>query len=130
MKFLMYIWQLPQHLLGLLVIFVMRAKYDNVNGVYISSSKKYMMWGVSLGKYIIFKGCTPGLNSIWHERGHSIQSKYLGPLYLIVVGIPSFVRNIYGRIFKKSRLLAIDYYDWYYSQYPENWADKLGGVIR
>ncbi len=47
-----YIWQLPQNLLGLLVILFTRAK---------KSSQRYLTdkrLGVSLGKYIILcKGC-------------------------------------------------------------------------
>ena len=56
-----------------------------------------------------------------HESGHSIQSLYLGPLYLIAVGIPSMILIAFKKIFKKSD-------DWYHSHYPESWADKLAGV--
>lgn len=58
-----------------------------------------------------------------HEYGHSRQSLYLGPLYLIVVGLPSIIWAgfVYNLVRKE-----ISYYD----VYPENWADKLGGVNR
>lgn len=57
-----------------------------------------------------------------HEYGHSKQSLYLGPLYLIVVGLPSITWAELYKNFKRE----ISYYD----VYPENWADKLGEVNR
>lgn len=43
----------------------------------------------------------------------------LGPLYLVLVGLWSIIRaglNLYRN-------------GQYYNGYPENWADKLGGVF-
>lgn len=90
--------------------------------------KKFFGSGVSLGNYIIVesKSITPSpkLNTtLHHEHGHQIQSRRLGPLYLIVIGLPSLLGNIYSRIFHKSA-------EWYYKQPWEAWADKLGGVER
>ena len=42
----------------------------------------------------------------------------LGPLYLIVVGLPSLIHNIFCNCKKHNH----DYYD----VYPERWANKLG----
>jgi hypothetical protein len=56
-----------------------------------------------------------------HETGHTIQSAILGPVYLLVVALPSVFLFWWRRGFNKSL-------DWYKSHYPENWADKLGGV--
>ena len=69
---LLYIWQLPQNLLGLFVILFTQAK--NRNGQYnqIWISDKYG-FGVSLGKYIIFGGI-PSQTDIQHEQGHQKQS--------------------------------------------------------
>lgn len=59
-----------------------------------------------------------------HEYGHTIQSKYLGPLYLLVIGLPSIIWagcfDSYREKHNKS----------YYDFYTESWADKLGGVNR
>ena len=75
------------------------------------------MGGLSLGEYIFLNNNR--VASIKHEYGHSIQSKYLGPLYLLVIGIPSLIWAIFG---KRG--------DAYYAFYTERWADKLGGVDR
>lgn len=76
-----------------------------------------MRGGVSLGKYIIVNQWMP-TKEIMHEYGHCIQSRYLGWLYLIVIGLPSLLWAMFYR--GKN----------YYSFYTERWADKLGGVNR
>lgn len=75
---------------------------------------------ISLGWYILYMG-TITLDGIKHEQGHQKQSLYFGPLYLIFVGIPSIFLYIWYKLFNKSD-------EWYHSHYPENWADKLGGL--
>lgn len=60
---------------------------------------------ISLGNYMIFDLDSPiTCNKIKHERGHQLQSKYLGPLYLFVIGFPSAIGNILNRFIK------FDYY--------------------
>ena len=111
---LLYLWQLPQNLLGLLVIKFSRAKKDFA-GVYSTNYE----FGVSLGKYIIVNQyCS--WKTVMHERGHQKQSLYLGPLYLVIIGIPSGIGNLLHRVFQFN----------YYRQPWEVWADKLGGVKR
>ena len=113
-KVLLYIWQLPQNLLGLLVIKCTKAQYS----LPCYKTNKYR-FGVSLGKYIIIGGSFDD-TTIQHERGHQKQSMILGPLYLLLIGLPSVVGNLVQRIWK---------FD-YYKQLWEAWADKLGGVKR
>ena len=123
--FILYMWQLPQHLLGLLLILLSRAK--RVNGYY--AAKKFFNSGISLGQYIILQADCVSADTIKHELGHSVQSKYLGWLYLPVIGLPSISRNIWDRLAHKQW----DYYrryTWYYSGFPEKQADKMGGVKR
>lgn len=78
--------------------------------------------GVALGEYIIVNE-EASETTINHERGHVLQSRLLGPLYLIVVGLPSITMNILTR-------LGVLRIDMYYKRWPESWADKLGGVDR
>jgi hypothetical protein len=61
-------------------------------------------------------------NYIKHEYGHSVQSAYLGPLYLFVIGIPSL---IWAGFFDNWREKHNKSYYWFYT---ESWADKLGGA--
>jgi hypothetical protein len=118
---MMWLWQLPQHLLGLILILVFNAKIDiRYTKVRVYRTDKKI--GISLGQYIIVHKLAH-FTTVKHEYGHSIQSQYLGPLYLLIVGLPSITMNILTRF---GVLRAYRYYD----RWPENWADSLGGVRR
>lgn len=129
---LAFIWELPQNLAGLLVFVVMKLR-----GKVINSETEYYHFfietpntGVSLGRFIFW---TPSGNRFFHlkndcrmhEYGHSYQSVMLGPFYLIVVGIPSISRVLYSKWYRKKHG-----HSWgnYFNGFPENWADRLGGV--
>ena len=120
---ILFIWQLPQHLLAILYIgyLVMMCKDLGVDSRYKQAIviPCVMRGAVTLGCYIFV-----GLNSeyrktVKHELGHTIQSKILGPLYLIVIGIPSItycgLRRIFPSLRKKN----------YYNFYTEKWANNL-----
>lgn len=123
-KILHFLWGLPQNIIGLIVLF-----FTKLRG---AKSEKYKdalvtRWrlgsGISLGMFIfVSKGA--GEKTIKHEYGHTKQSMVLGPLYLAVVGLPSF---IWAGCFKKYRA---KHNRSYYSLYCEKWADKWGGVDR
>lgn len=128
-ELLLYIWQLPQNIAGILVLaFVgVSIPFDiRIDLVRWPSSFFYfsdrMKGGVSLGQYIVLAGKYFRDEDTWkHERGHHLQSMVLGPLYLVVIGLPSLLWAAWWNP-KRSR----DYY-WFYT---ERWADKLGGVER
>ena len=125
---LLFIWQLPQNILGLLVILFTGAR--KWNSFYWRSSRG--RFGVSLGCFIVFGALSDKYirwSSIKHERGHQKQSLYLGPLYLLLVGLPSVCLNLWDKLFHK-KWSDDRREEWYYSRYPENWADRLGGVNR
>ena len=119
---LSYLWQLPQHLIALLLRLIYKGNDSEYKGCIVRRSV-YLRGGISLGKYIIVNQWFKEID-IKHEYGHSIQSRYLGWLYLIVIGLPSLLWAImYGRMIRQS-------YNGYYKFYTEKWADKLGGVNR
>lgn len=124
-NFLLYIWQLPQNILGLIVIFFSKAKRREMCAItYFETS---INMGVSLGKYIILNEGFQ-IKDLMHEYGHQKQSLYLGWLYLLIIGLPSAVfNNLWDRVFHK-KWGVYKRYKWYYSRFPENWADKLGGI--
>ena len=123
-KVLLFIWQLPQNILGLLVILFTGAGKIKDGRYWVTGIS---FFGVSLGNYVIFGDMNDRYilveQTIMHEYGHQRQSKILGPLYLILIGIPSLLGNIVFRLFK------IDSRH-YYKLPWEAWADKLGGVVR
>lgn len=115
---LLYLWQLPQNLLGLLfLLFIKGEERHTLNGIDFYFAKDFY-GGISLGKYIILGDKDEW--SVRHEYGHCIQSKMLGPLYLIVVGLPSIIHAGF------CKCVNHDYFDFF----TEKWADKLGGIKR
>lgn len=125
-KVVLFIWQLPQNIIGLIILAYHKIRKaecikTNTNNINWYKCKYIANAGISLGNFIFLDTDRYiSNNDIKHEYGHSIQSKILGPFYLIIIGIPSFVGNIIDRI------KPIDYYN----QPWEKWADKLGKVNR
>ena len=126
-KVFLVLWQLPQIIAARIYrLFlgkpIMKYKYpDSDITVFIKKSRD----SVSLGDTIfISRKSQFNTNTIRHEYGHTKQSKYLGWLYLIVIGIPSItyvgLRRISPKLKRKN----------YYKFYTEAWADKLGDVHR
>ena len=128
-EILFWIWQLPQNLVGLILLLVYKREksYHHLNGRTFYYTVE-MPSGISLGNYIIlhYKDWAEDLH---HEYGHSIDSRRWGPLYLLVVGLPSLLGNIYDSIFHKKWKYS-DSCEWYYNQPWEKSADKNGGVDR
>ena len=127
--FISYIWQLPQNLLGIIVKKICKATpYTTYKETIVYSWK--VEGGLSLGKHIFvpFEKANPTVYGVQryikHEYGHTIQSKYLGWLYLLVIGLPSLIWcNCFGSYRVKHGIS-------YYAFYTEKWADALGGVER
>lgn len=136
MKLLLNFWQIFQNTLGLILVIITKATVKGriIDGkiidYYVARRLNHTWSGVSLGNFIVFSvDAFANETSIRHEHGHQIQSEYLGPFYLIVVGLPSFLRNIWDR-FAHIKWTNKQRVNWYYSHFPENQADKFGGVKR
>ena len=120
---ILYIWQLPQNLVGLFLrLFYPKAQKMEIANVKVLYDYSFP-GGISLGR-TIFVGTQDRFTSM-HEQGHQIQSMILGPLYLFVIGIPS----IFWASISDTRLHPKTH-NGYYKFYTERWADKLGGVVR
>ena len=131
---LLLIWELPQNIIGAFLFIFFAVFSDSVILDDDDSLEMYspMMRGaISLGIFRVYAYKYLGNGARYvelvrkHEKeGHRKQSKMLGPLYLIVIGLPSLVWAALHSYVK--RLGAVDYY----SFYTERWADRLGGVKR
>lgn len=131
---LLYLWQLPQNLLGLILVayYKPERKYVLDNGVEIHFATK-MRGGISLGKYSIVNTIhyrqelknSLKRDTVRHEAiGHAKQSRMLGWFYLPIVGLQSICwAGLYGTVIKPTK-------NGYYWFWTERWADKLGGVKR
>ena len=125
-KLLLLVWELPQKLLGSLIIKLSKAEKI---GEYKDADVYNWQWvgGLSLSTHIFvpfefFDNYAWETNYVKHEYGHTIQSKMLGPLYLIVIALPSFLWAWLGKKYRKEKNVS------YYSFYTEKWAEKLGGA--
>ena len=119
-RFLLTLWQFPQYLLGLIICICCFRKIKHILpcGDSVIVRIEGFPGGISLGPIIIV-ATGSDQKTIKHELGHSIQSLYLGWLYLPVIGICSGIWALVCNDISK-----------YYEFWTEKWADKLGGVKR
>lgn len=126
---LYWIWQLPQNLLGVLW---RNIKKDSIitdisnNDIKSVGAKAYLIkagGAVTLGKYVFISQTYRDQSiTIKHECGHVKQSKMLGPLYLIVIGVPSILHRWLNDY------IGCDEENGYSHFYTEKCADKLMGI--
>lgn len=116
----LYIWQLPQNLLGLLFLLFIKGEEKHRLGDIVFYYSEDFPGGISLGQYIIVEHKKN--KSVRHEFGHCVQSRMLGWLYLPTVGICSLIHAWLHDCGKEGKT--------YYHFWTERWADKLGGVVR
>lgn len=129
MKIIRFIWQLPQNLAGLLFLNCKKGRksvkfFDKTDCKFFTDNNG----SVSLGNYIFVLNPNNS-ETVNHEYGHHKQSLYLGPLYLLVIGLPSIIGYWIDVLFHEN-WSWIKRDKWYYNQPWEKWADKLGGVKR
>ena len=103
--FLTLTWGIITNILGALValFFVAfgQASVSMYAGRFLVSSY-FLSSGCSLGNFIFApKSCSEDLLN--HEVGHSLQNIFWGPLFLIVIGIPSFIRCQYFICYRSLR---------------------------
>lgn len=112
-----FIWQLPQNIIALLMMPFM-GKMRMVSNKHYNYCFKCsnMRGGISLGSFCYVNNSV-SLSVISHEQnGHGLQSLMLGPLYLLIIGLPSLLWVCTYKMlgFKN-----------YYKFYTESWANKL-----
>jgi hypothetical protein len=118
-----YLWELPQNLLGLAVWLLVRKAVHSSETDHGRRFHRVERFGISLGRNIFWYESGDSKEIKKHEYGHSIQSRRLGPLYLMLVGIPSALRALYHWLYPK---LTGKPWNNYFLGYPEKWADTLG----
>lgn len=126
-KILLYVWQFPQNICGVLALNIYRPNkmYTLENGTKVYYSK-HLNGGLSLGKYVIMasyywrKTVEDSLkrDNVRHNAiGHAQQSKILGWFYLPIMIASLCITKLRG---KKNK------YKWG----MERWADKIAKVKR
>lgn len=131
---LLTIWQLPQLILGFFVwLFgcVNKKRYETDISCKYYYRNQNKNWGVSLSHFIILSPHYHLRNGnkfiIAHEAGHKKQSKIYGPLYLLIIGLPSGSFNLLDQAFHKKWSYEKRMY-WYYHLPWERGANKRSGI--
>lgn len=117
---LLFIWQMPQNIIaGILALFIGKKKLISYKHWCFAFEAKNFNNGISLGNFCFVD--TIGAahpEYVAHEQaGHTVDSRLFGPLYLVIIGLPSL---IHAWCCKDQQ----DYYDFY----TERWANKHAGL--
>lgn len=117
-SFLLYLWQLPQNLVGLVYMLITKGENRILEQRWATFyTSPTISGGVSLGNYVFISPEVVNKDPVYdHEFGHCIQSRILGPLYLPIVGLCS---GIHFLLHKGGN---------YYTFWTESWANRLGGI--
>lgn len=120
-------WGLPVNLVGGIVFLI----YTKIKGrrwqKFGYSRIVYLPWnsgGLSLGLFIFMKDNHKSekwtYNTRIHEYGHTWQCLLLGPIYYIVIALPSAIWCNFFEGYRKKNNVS------YYWLYCENWANAWG----
>jgi hypothetical protein len=128
------VWEQPQTAMGLAMLVFGRAlglveRIERRDGRALIRTRG---GAVSLGHFVFYnerenRWFYEGSGVLEHEYGHSFQSRWLGPLYLPLVGIPSVARVLYAVAYRE---ITGRRWRGYFEGWPERQADRLGGVQR
>ena len=122
-----FLWQLPQNLVavGLLLLSKNVRKIDYRHFcIVLTAEMPKNAGGVSLGNFAFV---SPQLahdeRTIRHEAdGHTVDSLIFGPLYLLVIGLPSVLHLMW---FTRKHPADKSYDDFY----TERWANRHAGLL-
>ena len=137
-----FTWGILQSLMGLIYMLrYVKCRHEWYHGAYVTY---FDAWGggISLGMFVFVAENNEKIREIHkergnvydekrqrailvHEYGHTIQSLILGPLYLIIIGLPSLIWASSKRFIKYRKKTGVKYT----SFYPEKWANRLGELV-
>ncbi len=120
-------WGLPVNLVGgiayLICTKIKKRRHSRFGYSYIV----YLPWksgGLSMGLFIFMRDNHPKkewtYNTRIHEYGHTWQCLMLGPLYYLIVALPSVIWCNFFQKYREKNNVS------YYKLYCEAWANKLG----
>ena len=122
-----FTWGLPQNLVGSIVYLLLRKKCrrERFHYSFVTYVAAEGFAGSTWGMFIFMN---PERPESWvhdvriHEYGHSIQSLLLGPLDLLVTGLPSMIWASLPALkrYRKEKHLS------YYCFFTESWANRPG----
>ena len=119
-------WGFPQTLLGAIIRFLNRKNPSRVyHGCIVTRWRNPYSLGVGMYLFLSERSYDKQSQVQVHEFGHAVQSAILGPLFLPLIGIPSFLwcmLPVFQTLRKKKRIS-------YYKLYTESTANRLGSLV-
>ncbi|MBR5947953.1 MAG: hypothetical protein IKZ82_04780 [Clostridia bacterium] len=131
-------WGLIQTLIGFIVfLFNIRRRHFYYHGAIVTVWS--LLSSVSLGMFLFVSGAekkpkrgayklkdVPNSELVVHEYGHTIQSLILGPLYLLIIGLPSLAwANL--PVFIKKRRSGVPYSAFWTERTANSLGEKVTG---
>ena len=124
-KLIQLTWGFPQTLAGFIIFLInLKRKHERFHGSVLTLWDSYSSLSLGMFVFISDKYVNKDIKRdvIIHEYGHTVQSLILGPLYLPIIGIPSFLWANLPSAVRKRREHGLSYY----SFLPERNANRLG----
>ena len=121
-----WLWGFPQSLLGFILFCIhARQPHFTYHGCVVTYWNVPGSMGVGMFLFLNKGQYQRNPRVLVHEFGHAVQSVILGPLFLIVIGIPSFLWcNLPPcRRLRKEKGIS------YCAFYPESTANSLGSLV-
>ena len=123
-------WSLPVNIVGLVAYLICTKVKGYKHQKFGYSNIVYIPWnqgGLSMGLFIFMRDGHPDkewtYNTRIHEYGHTWQCLLLGPLYYLVIAIPSAIWcNFFANYRKKNN---VSYYKLYCESWANNWGQKF-----
>lgn len=112
---LLFIWQLPQNIVAICMMpFLGKLTLKCERNFCFCYIGENMQGGISLGNFaFVSKSLGKKDPEVAHEvNGHTFDSKWMGPFYLLLIGLPSILNAIFG------------FTECYHDFYTEKHADK------
>ena len=125
-RLLQWTWGFPQTLLGfILYLIYINAPHRTYHGCIVTRWKRSGSLGVGMFLFLSERSYDAEPQVQVHEFGHAVQSAILGPLFLPIMGIPSFLWCNLPPCRKLRRERGVSYYAFY----PESTANYLGSLV-
>ena len=125
-----FTWALPQTLAGLVVFLLHKGKpHVFFHGAVITRWKR--PGSVSLGPFIFLsERIKPEFEQriVVHEYGHCIQSLLFGPLYLLAMGLPSFIWGESPALRRKRAEQDLPYFTFFTERFANYLGTKVTGL--
>jgi len=116
-----WLWGFPQNLLGAILFLVHRnCPHDHFHDCIVTYWNQRGSMGLGMFLFIDPSQAQQDPHVLIHEFGHSVQSLILGPLFLPVMGIPSYLWCNLPPCRRIRKEKNISYY-WFYPESTANW---------